>query len=85
MVDLCKCWHFILDPNYNSCQCEEKLPSPEEEEDMIYNKFTAGSVVWARVDGYPWWPAMVDDDPDLAQYYWLLEDWVTVVSNDRGL
>lgn len=55
--------------------------SAEEEADMIYNQFTAGSLVWARVDGYPWWPAMVDDDPDLEQYYWLADDNMTVVSH----
>jgi hypothetical protein len=27
--------------------------------------------VWGRLDGYPWWPALVDDDPDTEQYYWL--------------
>lgn len=42
----------------------------EEEEDLIETKFTAGSVVWARVVGYPFWPAMVEDDPDYDQFYW---------------
>lgn len=75
------CYVDNADPRYNSCQSEEQNVPAEEEEDMIYNSFTAGSVAWARVPGYPWWPAMVDDDPDLAQYYWLQEDFVTVVSN----
>ncbi|KAG8231082.1 hypothetical protein J437_LFUL011050, partial [Ladona fulva] len=30
-------------------------------------------MVWGRVAGYPWWPAMVDDDPDVEQYYWITE------------
>lgn len=72
---------MITDTKYNDCQCEEQKVSAEEEADMIYNQFTAGSLVWARVDGYPWWPAMVDDDPDLEQYYWLADDNMTVVSH----
>jgi len=59
------------DKMHNSCAAPEKPPTPLEEEDLIHNIYTAGSVVWGRLDGYPWWPAMVDDDPDTEQYYWL--------------
>jgi hypothetical protein len=59
------------DKMYNSCAAPEKPPTPLEEEDLIHNIYTAGSVVWGRLDGYPWWPAIVDDDPDTEQYYWL--------------
>lgn len=54
-----------------SCSVREKGPSVQEDVDLIYNLYNCGSVVWGRVDGYPWWPAMVDDDPDTEQYYWL--------------
>lgn len=40
---------------------------------MIFNKYSPGSLVWAKLSGYPWWPAMVEDDPDLEQFYWLNE------------
>jgi len=59
------------DKAHNSCAAPEKPPTPLEEEDLIHNIYTAGSIVWGRLDGYPWWPAMVDDDPDTEQYYWL--------------
>jgi hypothetical protein len=59
------------DKRYNSCAAPEKPPTPLEEEDLIHNIYTAGSVVWGRLAGYPWWPAMVDDDPDTEQYYWI--------------
>jgi len=59
------------DKTHNICAAPEKPPTPLEEEDLIHNIYTAGSVVWGRLAGYPWWPAMVDDDPDTEQYYWL--------------
>lgn len=55
----------------NSCEAPEIGPTSFELMDFINNQFNAGSIVWARVSGYPWWPAMVDDDPDTEQYYWL--------------
>ena len=30
----------------------------------VENRFTVGSLVWAKAQGWPWWPAIVDDDPD---------------------
>ena len=32
--------------------------------------YTAGSVVWAKLEGWPWWPALVDDDPDTMEFFW---------------
>ena len=29
------------------------------DEDMVEVQFTCGSMVWAKLKGYPWWPAMV--------------------------
>ncbi|CAH0555932.1 unnamed protein product [Brassicogethes aeneus] len=39
----------------------------------IHSLYNAGSIVWARIDGFPWWPAMVDEDPDFKSYYWIEE------------
>lgn len=25
----------------------------------------------AKLPGYPWWPAMIDDDPEFGKFYWL--------------
>jgi hypothetical protein len=61
----------LSDKRYNSCAAPEVRPTPLEEEDLIHNIYTAGSIVWGRLAGYPWWPAMVDDCPDTEQYYWL--------------
>ncbi|KAF8763353.1 Zinc finger CW-type PWWP domain protein 1 like protein [Argiope bruennichi] len=43
---------------------------PEEENDEQYLEYCPGSVVWAKLDGYPWWPAMVDEDPDTEEFSW---------------
>ena len=29
-----------------------------------------GSLVWATVQGFPAWPAMIDDDPDTGTFFW---------------
>lgn len=57
------------DTNQNDCSYPEALPSNKDNEEFIYTKYTEGTVVWARVDGYPWWPAMVEMDPDSLSYF----------------
>ncbi|KAF4532361.1 hypothetical protein B566_EDAN003665 [Ephemera danica] len=66
-------WKCSMNPNSNfsSCEAKEILPPALEEQDMIYSPFSVGSLVWVLQPGYPWWPAMVDDDPDTEQFYWL--------------
>lgn len=60
------------DGKHNDCSDPEEAPG-EDEEFLINNLYNAGSIVWARVEGFPWWPAMIEDDPDLEQYFWLEE------------
>lgn len=49
----------------------EQVVSLSIELDLIHTRYTAGSVVWAKTKGWPWWPVMIDDDPDTEQYYWV--------------
>lgn len=44
------------------------------EAEFIFNKYNVGSIVWGKFEGYPWWPAMVDDDPNIEAYYWLQDN-----------
>lgn len=61
----------LTDATLNKCSIPE-IPIPIREiEDLVYGEYAAGSVVLARLGGWPWWPAMVDDCPDTEQYYWL--------------
>ncbi|XP_040065489.2 uncharacterized protein LOC115310195 [Ixodes scapularis] len=54
------------DTQYNSCAAAEQDMSQEEFVDV---KFFVGSIVWAKLGSYPWWPAMIDDDPDSCLYF----------------
>lgn len=36
-------------------------------------EYQRGSLVWAKVPGYPSWPAMIDDDPDYSSFFWIDE------------
>ena len=67
------------DSRYNSCQAPEQLWSSELSCRMVETRFSVGSLVWAKMAGYPAWPAMVDDDPDTGSFFWteMVEDkWV---------
>jgi len=62
------------DKKANKCNSRQEGHQVEENEEYVNVVFTAGSLVWARVKGYPWWPAMVDYDPDCEEYYWIEEE-----------
>nr|XP_054769078.1 titin homolog [Lytechinus pictus] len=49
------------DSSYNSCLLPEQDYSTLE---FVHAKFTEGSLVWAKMQGFPWWPAMIEEDPD---------------------
>ncbi|CAL8071139.1 unnamed protein product [Calicophoron daubneyi] len=68
-------WHCGLQPKYKTANSSHKKrksdpcdePQAPIKDDVssgkyVYTKFTAGSVVWAKLDGYPEWPAMIDCD-----------------------
>ncbi|CAH1987558.1 unnamed protein product [Acanthoscelides obtectus] len=49
--------------------------SKETEQEVVCENslYDIGTVVWAKIDGYPWWPAMVDEDPDFDTHIWVEE------------
>ncbi|XP_069111655.1 LOW QUALITY PROTEIN: myb-like protein X [Argopecten irradians] len=53
------------DATYNSC---DKKEQDYDESEHFYNQISEGSIVWARMVGYPWWPAMVEIDPDTSYF-----------------
>jgi len=61
-----------LDSNYNECNHPEQSIKEvgDKLEAFVECNYTVGSVVWARVVGHAWWPAMVDDDPDTEEFFW---------------
>lgn len=60
------------DTDYNSC--DVPMQQWDEAADWTYNSYTEGSLVWAKLDGYPWWPAMVEVDPDLKAFVFCFEN-----------
>ncbi|XP_033219710.1 zinc finger CW-type PWWP domain protein 1-like [Belonocnema kinseyi] len=79
----CKKWRFVteyqdplsvpetwfcsqnLDNNFSSCD----IPEEETNENLIESKFNCGTVVWAKINGYPWWPAIIDNCPTTNKFY----------------
>ncbi|XP_072047652.1 uncharacterized protein [Amphiura filiformis] len=48
--DFWKC-ELNTDPLYNNCEAPEQ---DYQSLDFVFNKFTEGSIVWAKMGGYPW-------------------------------
>ncbi|XP_023030201.1 uncharacterized protein [Leptinotarsa decemlineata] len=73
-LDLPDKWYCSMNPDekHNNCNSPEEVY--EEEEYLVEKLYNAGSIVWAKIGSYPWWPAMVEDDPDFETYFWLEKD-----------
>ena len=56
----------------------------EDSDEFVDAEYAAGSMVWAKMKGYPWWPAMVDFCPDTDEYYWL-DSWNDEVRCDENI
>ncbi len=60
-------WAIKRHPVIYSSSCnagEEEWDNGEWEQRGVENRFTVGSLVWATLQGWPAWPAMVDDSPE---------------------
>nr|CAB3267895.1 zinc finger CW-type PWWP domain protein 1-like [Phallusia mammillata] len=60
------------DTEQNSCSAPEidwTSCMSHSDDHFIYSEYNAGSIVWAKMPGYPPWPAMVDSDPDYNMFY----------------
>lgn len=66
-------WECRMNPDksLNSCDKGNSEDWVEGSEKMVDTKYVAGSMVWAKIKGFPWWPGMVDYCPDTEEYYWL--------------
>lgn len=36
-------------------------------------KYPRGTLVWGKLKGYPWWPGMIDYNPDSDEFFWIDE------------
>ncbi|KAL6484072.1 hypothetical protein MHYP_G00089450 [Metynnis hypsauchen] len=55
------------DPAFPSCSVPEEQSSSCEEE-IFFCSLVPGSLVWAWQSGHPWWPAMIERDPDTCDF-----------------
>ncbi|GFY68189.1 hypothetical protein TNIN_355761 [Trichonephila inaurata madagascariensis] len=51
-----------------------KENSVEKEEKSQTKKYNPGSIIWAKYGKYPWWPSIVDMDPDSGAYNKMFEN-----------
>ncbi|KAM8779086.1 zinc finger CW-type PWWP domain protein 1 isoform 3-T4 [Rhynchonycteris naso] len=56
------------DLEYNHCDIPEETWIGRES-DVAYASYIPGSIIWAKQYGYPWWPGMIESDPDLGEYF----------------
>nr|XP_048289950.1 zinc finger CW-type PWWP domain protein 1 isoform X3 [Myodes glareolus] len=59
---------LLADLNYNRCDIPEETWTGCES-DVAYASYVPGSIIWAKQHGYPWWPGMIEPDPDLGEYF----------------
>lgn len=56
------------DLDYNCCDIPEEIWTGRES-DVAYASYVPGSIICAKQNGYPWWPGIVESDPDLGEYF----------------
>uniref|UniRef100_A0A3B3QH72 Zinc finger CW-type PWWP domain protein 1 n=1 Tax=Paramormyrops kingsleyae TaxID=1676925 RepID=A0A3B3QH72_9TELE len=56
-------WTCVQKPDCYNCNCPEETWSGSQD-DVVHSSLVPGSLVWAQLQGYPWWPAMTESDPD---------------------
>ena len=54
---------------YGRCEAPEEEWDTDHENHDVETRFTVGSLVWVKMDGFPARPAMVDDDPDTGEFF----------------
>ena len=57
----------------NKCSIGDEDQLDDDDVEFVNVRFTCGSLAWARVKGYPWWPVIIDYCPDSEEYYWIEE------------
>ncbi|XP_078458349.1 uncharacterized protein LOC144723451 [Lampetra planeri] len=65
LVDVWTC-DMNKDTMYNSCSIAEEECCYESNAET---DFQPGFLVWAKQFGYPWWPGMVENDPETEKYF----------------
>ncbi|XP_043468830.1 zinc finger CW-type PWWP domain protein 1-like [Leptopilina heterotoma] len=79
----CKKWRFVkeykdplsvpekwfcsenFDKKFASCD----IPEEKADDDLVESEYVPGNIVWAKITGYPWWPAIIDNCPVKKTFY----------------
>ena len=56
-------------PSSNNFQ-EDEQQLEDFLEKNVTSAYSRGDIVWAKINGYSFWPAMIDDDPDIKMCFW---------------
>ena len=69
-------WMCSMNSNEHLNECSKGISEKiaEDSDEFIDTEYACGSMIWAKLKGYPWWPGMVDYCPDTDEYYWM-DDW----------
>ncbi|XP_067118049.1 zinc finger CW-type PWWP domain protein 1-like [Osmerus mordax] len=60
-------WTCQLNPDRTRSVCAASEESCSEGEE-VWSSLVPGALVWAQQPGYPWWPAIVEKDPDTKSF-----------------
>ncbi|XP_065655740.1 zinc finger CW-type PWWP domain protein 1 isoform X4 [Hydra vulgaris] len=63
-------WECCMSKNSCRNKCEfsqETMPSDNEE--TLNTSFLPGDLVLGKMPGYPWWPGIIEDDPDFESFF----------------
>ncbi|XP_012561097.2 ookinete maturation protein 1 isoform X1 [Hydra vulgaris] len=63
-------WECCMSKNSCRNKCEfsqETMPSDNEE--TLHTSFLPGDLVLGKMPGYPWWPGIIEDDPDFESFF----------------
>jgi hypothetical protein len=51
---------YVLDLTRTECTASQETCDSQLDFDVVYTPFVAGSLVWAKVPGYPWYALTIN-------------------------
>ncbi|XP_062505537.1 zinc finger CW-type PWWP domain protein 1-like isoform X2 [Corticium candelabrum] len=66
--------HMNTDLEQNNCEKPQIEFDPDNLTENIETSFTRGSLVWAKLERFPWWPGIIDNDPDSNVFFQTIDE-----------
>lgn len=77
--------------SFSETESTSSAPNFDREQELgdfleknVKSAYSRGDIVWAKINGYSFWPAMIDDDPDIKMCFWS-DDLSTTPVNRRDI